>query len=312
VIAVAGALLVVLLVAGCASAADGGSGALKVVATTTQLGDVVRAVGGDQADVTQILEPNTDPHDYEPRPSDVQATADSKLVFESGDNLDAWMGEVVDQSGGDPTVVDLAGAATTKLPGQSSGPEASRYDPHWWHDPRNVAAAVAAIRAALTKANPAGRATYARRATAYLAKLHTLDAGIRSCFATVAASQRKLVTDHDAFDYFAKRYGIRVIGAVIPSQTTQAQPNAADVSRLSALIERERVRAVFPESSINPKLAQAIARQTGASASHSLYGDTLGPEGSKGATYLEMEAANADAMVRGFSGNEHGCRIRGL
>jgi zinc/manganese transport system substrate-binding protein len=113
---------------------------------------------------------------------------------------------------------------------------------------------------------------------------------------------------HDAFGYFARRYGIDVIGTVIPSQTTQAQPSAGDVARLVETIRRERVHAVFPESSVSSKLANAIARETGASVGEALYGDTLGPPGSDGATYLRMERHNADAMVRGFTGGEQRCR----
>ena len=128
----------------------------------------------------------------------------------------------------------------------------------------------------------------------------------------VPPAARKLVTDHDAFGYFARRYGITVVGAVIPSQTTQAQSSARRRRRAERLIRRERVRAVFPESSMNAKLAQAIARQTGACADLTLYGDTLGPKGSTGATYLAMERANADAMVRGFTGGAQRCPIAGL
>ena len=105
--------------------------------------------------------------------------------------------------------------------------------------------------------------------------------------------------------------GIHVVGAVIPSQTTQAQPSAGDVARLARVIRREHVRAVFPESSLSPRLAQALARETGARSNYELYGDTLGPKGSAGATYLGMEEANADAMVRGFTGGAHGCRVTG-
>jgi ABC-type Zn uptake system ZnuABC Zn-binding protein ZnuA/ABC-type Mn2+/Zn2+ transport system permease subunit len=310
---VAGAALAAVL-AGCGGGGAGAArpGQLEVVATTTQVADFARAVGGTRAHVVQILHPNTDPHEYEPRPSDVRASAGAKVVLTSGDNLDRWMGNVIEQSGGHPKVVDLGDAVPVRLPGESRGPEASRYDPHWWHDPRNAAAAVAAIRAALTRADPAGREAYARNAAAYLARVRALDRGIAACMGAVPAAQRKLVTDHDAFGYFAHRYGIAVVGAVIPSQTTQAQPSAGDVARLSRVIRRERVRAVFPESSINPKLAQAIARQTGATSDHTLYGDTLGPKGSGGATYLGMERANADAMVRGFTGGARGCPIPGL
>jgi zinc/manganese transport system substrate-binding protein len=280
--------------------------------TTTQLGDFARNVGGDRAKVVQLLKPNTDPHDYEPRPSDVADTSGAKVVFVSGDNLDRWMGDVVEQSGGHPAVVDVGGRAPVKVAGQTEGAEASKYDPHWWHDPRNAEAAVITIRDALAKANPGARNAYARNAGAYLAKLRALDRGIAACVDRVPPAARKLVTDHDAFNYFAHRYGIKVVGAVIPSQTTQAQPSAGDVARLVRLIRREHVKAVFPESSINPKLAQAIARQTGESSDLTLYGDTLGPKDSSGATYLTMESANADAMVRGFTAGAQRCTIAGL
>jgi ABC-type Zn uptake system ZnuABC Zn-binding protein ZnuA len=125
----------------------------------------------------------------------------------------------------------------------------------------------------------------------------------------VPKDERKLVTDHDAFNYFAQRYDIDVVGAVIPSQSTQAQPSASETADLISLIKRENVKAVFPESSINPNLAETIARETGASADYALYGDTLGEAGSEGDTYLKMEAANADEMVKGFTGGQKSCSI---
>lgn len=295
------------LAAGCGSSGSG-NGQLQVVATTTQIGDFVREVGGNAVTVDQILQPNTDPHEYEPRPSDVAGAAEAKLVFANGDELDSWVDQVVSDSGSDAEVVDLGAAVPERLPGESSGAEASRYDPHWWHDPRNAEAAVAAIERHLAAADPSHRREFERNARAYLAKLRQLDAGIARCMNTVPARRRKLVTDHDAFGYLANRYGIEVVGAVIPSQTTQAQPSAKDLSALANLIERERVKAIFPESSLSPKVAEAIADQTGASADYTLYGDTLGPEGSSGATYLTMEAANANAMVRGFTDGRRGCQ----
>jgi ABC-type Zn uptake system ZnuABC Zn-binding protein ZnuA/ABC-type Mn2+/Zn2+ transport system permease subunit len=298
-----------LLAAGCGSSGGSasGSGRIAVVATTTQLGDIVREIGGDTVSVTQILRPNSDPHDYEPRPNDIQHTSGAQLIVVNGDRLDAWMGSVIENAGADAPVLDAGAGRPVALPGEASGPEASRLDPHWWHDPRNVVHAARRIHAALVKADPSARAALDRNTQAYVAKVEALDRAISSCMAAVPGSQRRLVTDHDAFNYFAKRYGIQVIGAVIPSQTTQAQPSAGDVAKLSALIRREHVKAVFPESSVSPKLAEAIARQTGASARYHLYGDTLGPAGSPGGTYVGMEAANADAMVRGFTGGRRGC-----
>jgi ABC-type Zn uptake system ZnuABC Zn-binding protein ZnuA len=247
--------------------------------------------------VHQILQPNTDPHEYEPRPNDVIDTNGAAIVFESGRGLDDWMRKVVAGAGGHPRVVDLGDAI----------PFARNGDPHWWHDPRNAEAAVRIIRGALEQADPAEKSLFAANAAHYLAQLRALDVAIARCFTKVPRAQRKLVTSHDAFSYFAAHYGVRIIGAVIPSQTTQAQPSAREVARLIALIRREHVTAIFPESSINPQLADQIARETGATARYTLYGDTLGPRGSPGASYIGMEHANADAMVRGLSSGQEHC-----
>ncbi|HEX4717954.1 MAG TPA: zinc ABC transporter substrate-binding protein [Thermoleophilaceae bacterium] len=303
--AVATILLVVLL-AGCGTSSSA-NGDPVAVATTTQIADFVRTVGGDRIQVHQILQPNTDPHEYEPRPNDIRATAGAKVVFLNGDGLDKWMDKVVKQAGGDPKVVTLGDATRTQLPGESGGTEASAVDPHWWHDPRNAEAAVERVRSALGAAVPNDKQEFDRRAAAYVAQIDALDKKIARCFATVPAAQRKLVTSHDAFNYFAKRYGITVVGAIIPSQSTQAQPSAGDVAKLVNQVRKEHVRSIFLESSVNPKLAKAVAAQTGAIGNLELYGDTLGPKGSPGATYLRMEHANADAMMRGFTGGKRGC-----
>jgi ABC-type Zn uptake system ZnuABC Zn-binding protein ZnuA/ABC-type Mn2+/Zn2+ transport system permease subunit len=308
-LAAAAAALAALALGGCAGS-EAGDGRIDVVATTTQIGDWVRVVGGGAVSVDQVLQPNTDPHEYEPRPSDVEAAASARLVFANGDGLDDWVKEIVSDSGSDAAIVDLGAAVPVRLPGEGSGEaESARYDPHWWHDPRDAEAAVREIAHRLAAADPAGRRLFERNAHAYLARLARLDAGIARCIAAIPAAKRKLVTDHDAFGYFARRYRIDVVGAVIPSQTTQAQPSAKDVAALIALIEREGVTAVFPESSLSPKVAEAIARQTGAAAGEALYGDTLGPSGSSGATYLGMERANAEAMARGFTEGRRGCNL---
>jgi ABC-type Zn uptake system ZnuABC Zn-binding protein ZnuA/ABC-type Mn2+/Zn2+ transport system permease subunit len=310
VIAAAALSALALLAAGCSSVSGGTSGKLDVVATTTQIGDFAREVGGEAVEVDQILQPNTDPHEYEPRPSDVAGAANAQLVFANGDNLDSWIEQIVSDSGSDATIVDLGTKVPVRLPGESSGAEASKYDPHWWHDPRNAEAAVRTIEQSLAAADPSHKRQFQRNADAYLNKLRALDHGISRCIGSVPAAQRKLVTDHDAFGYFADRYGIEVVGAVIPSQTTQAQASARDLSELAQTIEAEKVKAIFPESSLSTKVADAIARQTGASADYTLYGDTLGPEGSGAETYLGMEEANANAMVEGFTAGRHGCRLK--
>jgi len=298
----AGALALCLLLAGGGEqlSAAGTRGRPVVVATTTQLADFARAVGGRAVTVHGILQPNSDPHEYEPRPRDVEALAGARLVLQSGDGLDAWLGRLRGQAGRPPLLVLSAG-----LPVQRAG------DPHWWHDPVDARAAVARIGVALGRADPPRRELFAGNARAYERRLARLQAGIARCVASVAPEQRKLVTDHDAFGYFAARFGLRVVGTVIPALSTQAQPSAGDVARLAATVRRERVRAIFPERAVNAALVRAIARQSGARSDLRLYGDTLGPAGSPGATYLGMERSNADAIVRGLTGGRRGCAVGG-
>src|SRR4051812_23064035 len=305
VAAASAAVALAVGVGGCGASSTGSTGGRPdVVATTTQIADWARHVAGPDAKVHQILQPNTDPHEYEPRPADVQEVADADLVFTNGDGLDAWMGKLVDEAGSDADVVDLSKRIPTRLAG-----EAGAHDPHWWHDALNAAAAVREIDAALGRAGPSTRATFARRARAYEAKLRRLDAQIRACFGRLPDSRRKLVTDHDAFGYFANRYGLEVVGAVIPSQSTQAQPSARDLSNLAGVVRREHVASIFPESSLSPKLALTIARETGAAAGLTLYGDTLGKRGSDADTYLKMEAVNARTIALGLSGGRLECRV---
>ncbi|MDX6377791.1 MAG: hypothetical protein QOE98_2094 [Gaiellaceae bacterium] len=303
-VAVAGA---VALAACGSSAAPGTPEAPPVVATTTVIADWVRAVGGDRVTVYQVLSPNTDPHEYEPRPSDVQQAADARVVFENGDGLDHWMTDVVSQAGGSERAVDLSAGLPQRLPGETTGDAASRFDPHWWLDPRNAEHAVAAIRDALAAANPPAAATYRDNADAYLARVGLADRAVAACLGRVPRASRKLVSDHDAFGYFAARYGVQVVGAVIPSQSTQAQPSAGELATLAATVRSAGVKAVYPEESLSPDLARQVARETGARADLTLYGDGLGKPDSAGGTYLGMLLANADAMADGFSGGSVRC-----
>ncbi len=295
--------LLALALAACGSdrAAPGsGAGSYRVVATTTQLADFARNVARNRATVTQILAPNTDPHEYEVRPGDVKALTEADLVLRSGGEVDAWLDDALSAAGVDSgDVVDA---------GKAAGLEGE--DPHWWQDPVRAEKAVAAIRDALVRGDPGGADEYRTGAERYLARLRRLDASVRACLDRVPANQRLLVTSHDAFGYYARRYGITVAGAVIPALTTAGQPSAGDVAKLIATIERTGVRTIFAESSVNPKVEQAIARQTGARVGAALWADSLGPEGSSGATYLGSIAANTRALADGFTSGAVRCDVR--
>jgi zinc/manganese transport system substrate-binding protein len=296
-LAAAIAATLVLLAIGCGDE-SGSSGGRQVVATTTQVADLVRQVGGDRVSVDGMLRPGGDPHDYEPRPSDAAAVAEAELVFRSGGEVDDWLGDVIDNAGGDAEVVTLIDSV-----------QRLDDDPHWWQDPRNAERALETIRARLTELDPDGGATYRQNAERAIASLRRLDKGIVACVHLVPPGKRKIVTTHDALGYLARRYGIEVVGAVIPSLSTQAQASAGDVQRLVEQIRREGVEAVFPESSVNPDIEKAIAREAGARIGDSLYADSLGPAGSRGETYAGALAADADALVRGMSGGRVDCRL---
>ena len=275
-----------------------------VVATTTQVGDLARAVAGRRAAVRQILTPNSDPHAYEPRPSDVRAVTGAKVVIRSGGDVDDWLTGVLRNAGSHATTVDLIDAVHTRR-GEGG------VDPHWWEDPRNAALAIDRIRAALVAADPAGRAAYTANAAAYGARLRSLDRAIAACMRAIPTRERRLVTDHDALAYYADRYGIEVIGTVIPGRSTQAQASAGEVARLVAAIRRADVTTIFPERSASAKLEQAIARAAGAQVGASLYADSLGPAGSAGATYLGSLRANTRALAAGFTGGRARCDLPG-
>ena len=307
---------------GCGDNDSEASGAeLTVVATTTQVADFVRNVGGDRVDVHGILGTNADPHDYEPRPSDVGAIVDAPLVFKSGGDIDAWLDELLENAGGDPRVVTLIDSVHKIKGGHLDEAEHAEeedaaeeedhgdeeVDPHWWEDPRNAIRAVAVIRDELIEADPDGRETYERDASAYLRKLRAFDREIADCMRQVPADKRKLVTTHDALGYFADRYDLEVVGALIPSLSTQAQPSARDIDELVDQIRKEGVEAIFPETALNERLEDAVSREAGAEVGGQLWADALGPDSSGAETYIDAMRKNANTMAEGMSGGAVSC-----
>jgi zinc/manganese transport system substrate-binding protein len=277
-------LLLVTALPGCGSDAAADQ-PFTVVATTTQAADLARNVAGPDVHVVPLLQPNADPHDYELRPHDVGALADADLIVRSGGEVDEWIEDATEGSASDAPVVDL-----------SDQIELRGDDPHWWQDPRHALIAVHELEHALH-----------RKAPAYVEQLRQLDRDTAACIDQLPRADRKLVTTHDALGYYAARYGLDVIGAVIPSQSTEGQPSAGDVADLIATIRAAGVKAVFAESSVEPKVEAAIARETGSAVGEPLWADTLGPQGSSGATYIDSIRANTRAIVEGLSGGTVRC-----
>jgi ABC-type Zn uptake system ZnuABC Zn-binding protein ZnuA len=304
VLAVLATALAATLLAACGDGGDEttGSGGPIVAVTTTQLGDFAREVVGTRASVRQILEPNSDPHAYEPRPSDLRAVTGAKVVVRSGGDLDKWLDDILRNAGSGARQITIIDALRTRrLDGA--------VDPHWWQDPRNAVIAVQRIRDALVAADPAGRTVYTANAARYVASLRGMDRAIGACMRRIPADRRKLVTDHDALGYYADHYGIDVIGTVIPALSTQAEASAGEVAKLVQTIRAAHVTTIYSESSVNPKLVQAIAAEAHATVGPALYADSLGAEGTPGATYLGSLRANTQALVAGFTGGREHCSL---
>lgn len=286
---------------GCGDDGAGGDG-VHVVATTPQAADLARNVVGDRGTVTQILPANADPHDYEPKPSDAEVLLDADLIVRSGGDVDEWMDQIMESSGSDAPVLTLI----DEVPTIQTDDQA---DPHWWQDPRNAIVAVGSIRDRLLELDPDAASAFRANARAYVADLRRLDGSIAACMDRIPAADRKLVTSHDALGYYAERYGIDVIGAVIPALSTQAQASAGETADLVELIRRTGVGTIYPEAGVSAQLEQAIADDAGARVGGELWADTLAPEGSEGDTYIGALESNTRELADGFSDGSVRCEV---
>jgi zinc/manganese transport system substrate-binding protein len=301
-----------VLLSGCGSdsddtAADGGASSgtqLAVVATTPEVADFARAIGGSDVTVTQIIKPNVDPHEYEPTPADIQAIGAAKIVVKNGVGLEEWLDQTIESAGFKGTVVDSSQGVQLRK-GDPGNEEMADGDPHIWHNPQNAKIMVTNIEKAFTAADSAHAATFAKNLTDYSVKLDKLDADNEAAFAKIPAEQRKLVTNHDAFGYYVDRYQLQFVGSVIPSLDTSAELSAQQLNDLVAKIKATGTKAVFTESSLPPKSAEAIAKQAGVkivSGEDALYGDSLGAEGTPQGTYLGAEQHNTEVITSALAG----------
>jgi ABC-type Zn uptake system ZnuABC Zn-binding protein ZnuA len=296
------AVLGVVVAGGCsreqpAGSADQSHGRiLRVVATTTQVADFARNVGGDRVQVTSLLKPNLDAHDYEPSPADVEAIAHADLVLENGAGLETWLHDTITSSGFDGPLVDTSQGVRLRQIGGAT-------DPHIWQNPRNAQRMTANIDRALAAADPADARIFRANLAAYTKQLQALDAEVQRQIDSLA--NKKLVTNHDAFGYYIDRYGLQFVGSVIPSFDSSAELSGRDIRDLVAKIKATKVKAVFSETSLPPRTAETIGREAGVKVvegEDALYGDSLGPPGSDGDTYLKMIRHNTRTIVGNLSG----------
>ncbi|HUG24690.1 metal ABC transporter solute-binding protein, Zn/Mn family [Piscinibacter sp.] len=272
------------------------------VATISILADFVRAVAGDTLVVESVVPVGGDPHTYEPVPSDARRLASAAIVFRNGLGLERWLDKLIGEARPDRPVVTLTeGFASLRV---TEGAYAGDPDPHAWMDPHIAVRYVDAVERSLRTLYPRHAATYAANAARYREQLDVLDRDIRALMNSVPQAQRQLVTTHDAFRYFARRYGLNMV-ASIWGISTETEPSAREVARIVGAIRKSGVPAVFVETTINPKLMQRIAAEARVRIGEPLYGDSVGAPGSGAASYLGMMRANAQAIARGLSGPGH-------
>ena len=266
---------------------------LNVVSTNSILADWVDHVGGDLVRSAVLVGVNGDPHTFEPSPKDDVLLKKADVIFEIGLHLEPWLDKLYRSSGSkairNRVTEDLM---LIRADGRNED------DPHVWHDVGNAVIMVQAIRDALIKADPQHSNGYRNNADVYLAKLSTLDAWVVEEIVNIPKARRKLVTSHDTFGYFSRRYGFEIIGAVIDSATTEAaDPSAFKIAQLVEKIKASAVTAIFVENVANPQMAQAIAREAGVKVAPQLYSDALGAPGSDGEDYIKMMTHNVRTIV---------------
>jgi len=296
------AVAVPLLLGGC-SKGEKRPGRVRVVATYSVLGDLVKNVAGDIAEVVTLVGPDGDAHTFEPTPKDGVALAEADLIFENGIGFETWLDKLHSSSASKARRVVVTEGLKLRQsecrhdhkPGEKHEHED---DPHVWHDVGNAIHMVGAIRDRLAEADPPNADRYRANAAAYLDRLTALDAWVVEKVATLPKGKRQLVTSHDTFGYFAERHGFEVVGSALESVSTEASdPSPATFAKLIESVRAAKVPAIFAENVHNPKLMDRLAKEAGVRLAPPLFTDALGKPGSEGDTYEKMIRYNVATIV---------------
>jgi len=272
----------------------------NVVATSTIIQDLTEQVGGDEIELTGILQPGADPHVYEPVPADSQALEAADLILYNGYNLEPGLIKQINAAGVNANKFAV-GEVVTPLDLDYQGTK--QPDPHVWGDAENGIKMVNSIRDQLIALSPEDEEEFKQNAARLTEELQQLDSWISQQIQTIPIQQRQLVTTHDAFQYYARAYGLQVTGTLI-GISTEEQPSARTIKSLADGIKATKVPAIFAETTINPDLIKTVAQEAGVKlAPEELYSDSIGAAGSDGDTYVKMLAANTRTIVEALGGD---------
>jgi zinc/manganese transport system substrate-binding protein len=277
---------------------------LRVVATFSILGDLVKEVGGDRLDLAVLVGPDIDAHTYQPKPSDVRVLPGAQVLVSNGLGFEGWIDRLAEAA---PfkgrRVVATTGVATLAAGGHGGHGHSHGHgpDPHCWQDVGRVKRYVANIADGLAAADPASAALYRERAQAYTQRLDALDRWVRAAIAEVPTGQRKVITGHDSFRYFSNAYGVQFLAP--RGFKTDSEPTAKDVAALIRQVREQKIKALFVENMTNPGLVDQIARESGAVVGARLYSDALSASDGPAATYEALMRHNVAALVAGMAKN---------
>jgi zinc/manganese transport system substrate-binding protein len=290
-----------LLTASPLAAQDRASARLKVIASFSILGDLVRNVDGDRVEVATLVGANGNAHVYEPSPADARKVADARLVFVNGLGFEGWLDRLVKASGTTAAIIVASKGITPleRADAHDHDHDHGRADPHAWQSVANAKVYVGNIRDALVVIDPAGKTAYESNATAYLARLDALEREVRDAVAKVPAERRRVVTSHNAFGYFEAAYGINF--SAPQGVSAQAEASAKDVAAIISAIRKQKASAVFLENVTDPRLVRQIAGETGAKIGGVLYSDALTDEKGDATTYVDLIRHNLKQLANALT-----------
>ncbi len=296
--------------AAAAPAATPKAPAIQAVASFSILGDMVRQVGGERVQVDVLVGPGADAHVYQPTPTQAKTVAKAQVLFSNGLGFEGWMARLLKSANYKGThVVTSLGAdvqetedddhdakpGAKKAPGHDHKHDHGKSDPHAWQSVPNAIVYVKNITKGLCDADAAGCDSYQKNAAAYTEQLKTLDADVRAAWGAIPKAQRKVITSHDAFGYYAKAYEVTFLSP--QGVSTESEASAKGVAKLVRQIKAENVKALFVETISNPRLIEQIGRETGVRSAGELFSDSLSKAGGSADSYVKMIRHNTTALT---------------
>ncbi|MHC1784672.1 MAG: metal ABC transporter substrate-binding protein [Anaerolineaceae bacterium] len=270
---------------------------MKVLVVVSFLADITQNVAGDRADVVSLIPRGLDPHSFEPTPQDVALINGSDVFIVNGSGFEEWLEPITSELPKNLKIIEASAGLTPRNIGANEIVD-EEIDPHFWLDPNMVIKYVQNIRDGLISADPAGKDTYTNNVAAYILKLQDLDAWVTAQIDTIPAERRTMVTNHESFGYFADRYGLKIVGTILPGVTTGISPSAQQMADLVTLINNEKVPAIFLEVGANPELADQIASETGVKIIDNIHSHSTTEADGPAPTYIDMIRANTEEIVK--------------